>query len=59
MATAPTDIAVGTTVTFLAGPTRIRHTGVVSGHEGQFVKVDVKNGDKTRTLKTRPGAIEA
>lgn len=44
---------VGSTVSFLAGPSRVRRTGEVTGYEGQFVVVDV-NG---KSVKTRPGAI--
>ena len=51
--TATTLPAIGSTVTFKAGPTQVVRTGTVTGHEGQFVVVDV-NG---KSLKTRPGAI--
>lgn len=57
MATAPSNYAVGTEVTFIAGPTKVKRTGKVIGHEGQFVVVEVMIDDKPKTLKTRPGAI--
>lgn len=60
MATAPQTHAVGSTVSFIAGPTRVRRTGKVTGHDGQFVVVDVALGEgKTKSMKTRPGAITA
>jgi len=49
----PAIPAVGTTVSFKAGPTQVLRTGKVTGNEGQFVLVEVDG----KTLKTRPGAI--
>jgi len=55
----PTDFAVGSTVSFKAGPTQVIRSGTVTGHDGQFVVVDVTDGDKTKSMKTRPGGILA
>lgn len=52
--TPPTDFAVGSTVNFLAGPTRVPVTATVTGHDGQFVLTKDANG---KERKTRPGAI--
>jgi len=54
MAKSPTEFAVGTTVNFLAGPTRVPVTADVTGHEGQFVVTQDAAG---KTRKVRPGAI--
>lgn len=51
----PEDFAVGSTVTFLAGPTKVERTGTVKAHSGQFVVVDVNGKER----KTRPGSIRA
>lgn len=50
----PTSFAVGRTVNFITGPTRIAVTAEVTGHDGQFVITKDANG---RVRKTRPGAI--
>ena len=50
----PTDYSVGSTVTFRAGPTGVERTGEVTGHEGQFVVVQVGK----KSMKTRPGSIQ-
>ena len=54
MAKSPTEFAVGSTVNFLAGPTRVPVTATVTGHDGQFVLTKDANG---KERKTRPGAI--
>ena len=57
MAKSPTEFAVGTKVSFLAGPTRIPVSDAeVTGHDGQFVVT--KDGDG-KVRKIRPGAITA
>jgi hypothetical protein len=56
MAPSPTDYAIGSTVSFLAGPTRVPVTAEVTGHDGQFVVTRDANG---KVRKTRPGAINA
>lgn len=53
----PSDFAIGQSVRFKAGPSQVERSGTVTGHEGQFVLVDVANGDKVKSMKTRPGAI--
>jgi hypothetical protein len=50
----PSDYSVGQSVTFLAGPTRVKVTAEVIGHEGQFI---LTQDDKGKVRKTRPGAI--
>jgi hypothetical protein len=55
MSNAPTDHAIGSTVSFLAGPTRVPVTATVTGHEGQFV---VTKDSEGKVRKTRPGAIK-
>jgi len=53
--TAPTEFAIGSKVSFLAGPTRISVTGAeVTGHDGQFVVTKDADG---KVRKIRPGAI--
>lgn len=59
MATAPTDFPVGKTITAIVGPTRVTRSGVVTGHEGQFVVFDANIDGKTKSLKARPGSITA
>lgn len=55
MSKTPLEFAVGTKVSFLAGPTRISVTGAeVTGHDGQFVVTKDASG---RVRKVRPGAI--
>ena len=57
MAQSPTELPVGTKVSFLAGPTRVAVNGAeVTGHEGQFV---VTKDDAGKIRKIRPGAITA
>jgi len=51
----PTDIALGTKVSFLAGPTRVSvKDAEVTGYEGQFVITKDADG---KVRKVRPGAI--
>lgn len=52
----PTDFAVGSNISFRAGPTAVVRSGVVTGHEGQFVLVRTEAG---KSLKTRPASIIA
>lgn len=57
MSKSPTEFAVGTKVSYLAGPTRIPVTDAeVTGHEGQFVVTKDAAG---KVRKVRPGAITA
>jgi len=53
MSKTPTEFPIGSTVTFTAGPTKVTRSGKVTGHERQFVVVDVDG----KPLKTRPGSI--
>lgn len=59
MSKAPTEYAIGSTVKFIAGPTKVERTGTVTGHDKQFVVVDAQVNGKTKSLKTRPGLIVA
>lgn len=55
MSKSPTEFAVGSRVSFLAGPTRISVSDAeVIGHEGQFV---VTRDADSKVRKIRPGAI--
>ena len=54
MSKSPTDYAVGSTVSFLAGPTKVPVTAKVTGYDGQFVVTQDAAG---KVRKTRPGAI--
>jgi len=57
MAKSPTEYAVGTKVSFLAGPTKVPVTDAeVTGHDGQFV---VTKDAANKVRKVRPGAITA
>jgi len=57
MSKSPTEFAVGTKVSFLAGPTRVAvNDAEVTGHEGQFVLTKDAAG---KERKVRPGAITA
>lgn len=55
MAQSPTEYAVGSSITFVVGPTRIRDTAEVTGHEGQFIVTKNSSG---RVRKVRPGSVE-
>jgi hypothetical protein len=56
MSKAPNEFAVGSTVNFLAGPTRVAVTAEVTGLDGQFV---VTKDSAGKVRKVRPGAINA
>jgi hypothetical protein len=58
-ASTPADFAIGRQITAVVGPTRVTRTGVVTGHEGQFVVFDAQVDGKTKSLKARPGSINA